>query len=469
VEVDQDTGTSKLINKTKYRPIEVELLRNDADSIPHDAPELPTDDPDLLNLVLELQKAMEERPIWTRRALTNRVGFSPTLHLLRAALHYVGYQFTGGPFRDCLIRYGLDPRKDKKYRIYQTFFFKTYDDVEKTPGMPWHDVRPPYTFAKKSGEEINSTSHIFDGKNLTLDGKVWMACDITDPLLAQLIRDAPYRPVCETSRDGWFFNGTMAKIKAVMRMKLIAIRVQKQLPLDFFEGPLATPDIVPAKPTSKGIAIPMPGIILTEADIASLREQGVVFTLDSNDLRTTEFKVGARAARLRKKLSQKKESKGKYTLSSKYRRKTKPKPKVLSKGQSNGAAGESNNADTRDTNLDSGIDRALATISRSGSIRLKSTDSVSVAGTPNASGEMDGGSGEGEDVDRLEDLGEDEDREEGDSEEDIEGDSTTESDEDEDGSGTDGEGEGDFDSDPADGVDHTRYFVAKMGYDDPDE
>jgi general transcription factor 3C polypeptide 5 (transcription factor C subunit 1) len=207
--------------------------------------------------------------------LTNRVGFSRTLHLLRAALHYVGYQFTGGPFRDCLIRYGLDPRKEKKYRIYQTFFFKIYDDVEKTPDRLWHDVRPPYTLAKRSGEEINSTSHIFDGKNLTLDGKVWMACDITDPLLAQLIRDAPYRSVCETSRDGWFFNGTMAKIKAVMRMKLIAIRVQKQLPLDFFEGALATPDIVLAKPTSKGIVIPMPGIILTEAKIASLRKQGV--------------------------------------------------------------------------------------------------------------------------------------------------------------------------------------------------
>jgi general transcription factor 3C polypeptide 5 (transcription factor C subunit 1) len=261
----------------------------------------------------------------------------------------------------------------------------------------------------------------------------------------------------------------MAKIKAVMRMKLIAIRVQKQLPLNFFEGPLSTPDIVPAKPTSKGIAIPMPGIILTAAEIASLREQGVVFTLDSNGLRTTEFKVRARAARLRKKLSQKKESNGKYTLSGKYRRKTKPKPKALSKEQLNGAAGESKNADTRDTNLDSSIGRALATISRSGSIRLNSIDSVSVVGTPNASGEMDGGSGESGDVDRLEDVGEDGDGEEGDSEEGIEGDSTTESDEDEDGSGTDGEGEGEFDSHPADGVDHTRYFVGQMGYNDPGE
>jgi hypothetical protein len=203
----------------------------------------------------------------------------------------------------------------------------------------------------------------------------------------------------------------------------------------------------------------MPGIILTEAEIASLRGQGVVFTLDSNGLRTTEFRVRARAARLRKKLSQKKESKGKYTLSGKYRRKTKPNHEVLSKERSNGAVGESNNADTRSTNFDSGIDRALATISQSGSIPCNSIDSVSAVGAPNASGEMDGGSVEFGDVDRMEDLDEDEDGEEGDSDGDIEEDSTTDSDEDDDGSGTDGEGEGDFDSDPADGVDHTRYFA----------
>jgi general transcription factor 3C polypeptide 5 (transcription factor C subunit 1) len=255
----------------------------------------------------------------------------------------------------------------------------------------------------------------------------------------------------------------MAKIKAVMRMKLIAIRVQKELPSDFFDTALAIPDIVPAKPTSKGISIPMPGLILTEAEISSLREQGIVFTLTSNGLRTTEFKVKARTARIRKQLPKKKERTGKYTKSGKYRRKLKQTPRISSEERAKGAPGESHIPDGRNPNFDTKVNPVLAAISQRCSVQLGSAGSSTAAGTPGTSGEMDGGDRESADEDRKRGVVEDEDVEEGDSEENSEGDEDIESDEDDEISGTDDEGENDFDSDLADEVDHARYFANPGG------
>jgi general transcription factor 3C polypeptide 5 (transcription factor C subunit 1) len=299
--VDEATGELLLVNRSKRLKLDLKYLPHDAASVPQSPPFEPLDDPVLLDLIVELREAMNERPLWTRRALTNRVSHNPGVYLIRRGLQFVGYQFKGGPFRDAIIKFGIDPRTDKKYRLYQTLFFKLYEEEEKVPGMPWHDVRTGYTLTKRSSKKrVNTETHIFDGKSLTLDGKIWQLCDITDPFLAGIINNSPLREEFDSAADGWYSNGAWSKIKAIMKTKLIAIRAQKTVRDEDFKTALECPDIVPGK-TSRNIYIPVPDVRLSDAEIQSMREQGMMNTVRGSGLRKRDQK--ARSRRIRSRVS----------------------------------------------------------------------------------------------------------------------------------------------------------------------
>lgn len=55
------------------------------------------------------------------------------------------------------------------------------------------------------------------------NGNCWQICDITDPLLQSIISDVQYRPELFWD-DGFFWNGTMAKLEVFMQDKLTVIR-----------------------------------------------------------------------------------------------------------------------------------------------------------------------------------------------------------------------------------------------------
>ncbi|RFU35212.1 hypothetical protein B7463_g1097, partial [Scytalidium lignicola] len=281
LEVNSTTGENVLINQSRPSKVDMAYLAPDVEKIP-DGPLFPVPhDPMLQSLVSELKKVLEERPIWTRRALANRVGDVPGIYLFKIALQYIGYQFRAGPFRDAVIKFGVDPRTDPKYRIYQTLFFKVYDDEERAPGTPWQDIRSEYKRRAFQGLD-NTTNHIFDGKSFTLDGKVWQACDITDPLLFNLIATAPLRDKCENkTTDGWFCNGRWAKVKAIMRTKLMAIRVQKTLSDEDFAAALKIPDQV----DKRVIHVPVPDVRLTEEEVEKLKGLGIPELVPSGTIR----------------------------------------------------------------------------------------------------------------------------------------------------------------------------------------
>ncbi|PWW72505.1 hypothetical protein C7212DRAFT_226827 [Tuber magnatum] len=154
------------------------------------APTIPLHPPDSLrayNLldrgnkqcVDHLRKLFAQRPIWTRRALFNH--FPKNLQsLVRFSMVHVAYMWRAGPWRDTCVVYGLDPRADPQYRVYQAVFFQV--DTEKT--------------AKGREKARTGTSHIFDGKNLVRDGRCFQLCDVTDPLLKGMIDGARVRSKC---------------------------------------------------------------------------------------------------------------------------------------------------------------------------------------------------------------------------------------------------------------------------------
>lgn len=268
-EVDP-TGNAVLVNKGRGEPIKIQYLVADAEEIPKFYADEYPDDPEQINVVKQLEIAFRERPIWTRRALKNRFAALSYSHLIRYNIQYVAYTFRGGPWRDALIKMGIDPRTDPKYRIYQTVVFKIYQESATKPARRLRVSRD-----KTVGSNLyHPTSHLFDGESFVLDGKVWQLCDLTDPLLARLVKNCSLREECDILHDGWYNNGAMAKIKGIMRTKLDGVQLQKLITEEDFKHSLAVADHVVDKEYSHNITIPLPLVWSDGESVLKLTEQG---------------------------------------------------------------------------------------------------------------------------------------------------------------------------------------------------
>lgn len=64
---------------------------------------------------IDFEKMFEERPVWTKAALTYHVA-GVDKNSLRFILASVAYYFTTGPWRNAWVRIGYDPRKDPEAR-----------------------------------------------------------------------------------------------------------------------------------------------------------------------------------------------------------------------------------------------------------------------------------------------------------------------------------------------------------------
>ncbi|PLB52038.1 putative RNA polymerase III transcription factor subunit [Aspergillus steynii IBT 23096] len=216
--------------------------------VSYDIPTVPSGPRDTLPPIATLDKGLQEtitiveslfqdRPAWTRRGLRNHITSPEQRYLLRHAIPYVGYIFRSGPWRDAIIKFGHDPRTSPSYRIYQTVMFRLIPREPEIARDAGHGRR--HTFSRpndntptSSTDPIttpSSSSHIFTGTlPLHVDGRIWMACDITDPLIHSILfppSPAPdfLRATCDPVADGWFGNGTLAKAKTIMRNKIIAL------------------------------------------------------------------------------------------------------------------------------------------------------------------------------------------------------------------------------------------------------
>ncbi|KAJ5908630.1 tau 95 subunit of transcription factor TFIIIC [Penicillium taxi] len=237
--------------------------------VPYDIPVVPSKPQDSLPPIETLDSALrgtidavaamfEERPAWTRRGVRNLLKSEEQRYLLRQAVPYIGYMFRSGPWRDAIIKLGIDPRSSPDYRHYQTLMFRLMPaDQERDSGngrrftipRPEKD-KQELTSLEKNAELPPKTSHIFTAKlPFARDGRIWMPCDIKDPILEKIfyppddpnIREPHIRSTCEIIQDGWFGNGTLAKVKTIMRTKIQALVDDTELDDGDFEGLLAFP------------------------------------------------------------------------------------------------------------------------------------------------------------------------------------------------------------------------------------
>lgn len=259
------TGETKLIN-TQLPTLIGYFLKADQYPIPT-GPQMPYDgtDEEVTTCIAKMEEAMEERPIWTRRSLLNKLGsIVRNANVMKRCVGYVGYQFRGGPWRDAIIKYGVDPRSDPAYNTYQTMIFNMRKLQAGHIGETWHAIRSLRT-EQRQPQGDNHESHIFDGKSYWTDGKVWQICDITDPLIANIFATAPGRSEVDIYNSGWYHQGTWAKVKGIMKTKMIAIQFGRKLKDEDFAGIVDVRDTTPP-PGSSSVHIPLPDLQLTDAE-----------------------------------------------------------------------------------------------------------------------------------------------------------------------------------------------------------
>ncbi|MCJ1473516.1 tau 95 subunit of transcription factor TFIIIC [Lambiella insularis] len=222
-EMVDSSGRVVMANTATLKKVWTQRVAFDVKAVPYGPmdgiPPIETLDPQLQGIAQKLQDCMKDRPIWTRRALNNQYNTHMWKTMSRHVYQHVGYMFRSGPWREALVKYGVDPRTDPKYRIYQTMTFqfgsrgKEYTEKATRGGRR---VRREYG----SSGSIHGSTHIFDGANVSTDGKVWQVCDITDPLLQNVLATTDLRQECHIKVDGWYHNGTWAKARCITKLKM---------------------------------------------------------------------------------------------------------------------------------------------------------------------------------------------------------------------------------------------------------
>ena len=200
-------GNITTINIHTPRRIHTPHVASDIAAVPSTpsstTPLLETQDLNMQRLIAQVKEFMNERPIMTRRVLRNRFCIDQRsteqwTNLGKHVFQYVGYVFDSGPWRDAIIKYGVDPRSDPTYRIYQTMMFQ-FDIEGKLPGKK--AGRGNLKDGLQSGIEIQDTnSHIFDGVSVGTDGRTWQVCDITDNVIRELLATTNLRKKCHVRR-----------------------------------------------------------------------------------------------------------------------------------------------------------------------------------------------------------------------------------------------------------------------------
>ena len=216
--VDPESKLAVTTNTASRDKVYTHQMQYDMETAPTEpdptAPAPETQGANFEGVVALLRHIFASRPIWTRRALLNQFPTESPRFLVRLAIAYVAYAMRSGPWRDTYIRFGVDPRSDPSYRVYQTLLLQLV--VSRREGT---DRRPEYLRTWKPSD--SKISHVFPQKPpFPRDGKAWQLIDLMeDSQLKALIETPEIRNYCEPRYFGWYKNGTIAKLKVVLKSK----------------------------------------------------------------------------------------------------------------------------------------------------------------------------------------------------------------------------------------------------------
>ncbi|KAJ3741357.1 RNA polymerase III transcription factor IIIC subunit-domain-containing protein [Lentinula detonsa] len=232
--VNEETGEEKkrLINRMRwkgYGPATIAFSDANAPDKPPANVEAVRDQVDQ-KILKKLDELFAQRPIWTRASLFNQVSATTAkeIHNSKVILPLVCFVFHDGPWRDTLVRLGYDPRKGPEGRLYQRLYFRNANHPINRPSVATRrqeraTAAAAVNLSTDPDKEEVKTSHVFDGVNLTKETAAFQLCDITDPMLKEMIEDPDdVREACD-ERDGWYSTHALERIKAVLRLKFFSL------------------------------------------------------------------------------------------------------------------------------------------------------------------------------------------------------------------------------------------------------
>lgn len=154
--------------------------------------------------------------------------------------------------RGCWVKYGVDPRSDVSFRVYQTM------DMRSVNGRSSKAVKKIVKAkeAKKLLEISNMNdswvsrasyfnvrqSHVFDGLEYT-HCRTFQLADLTHPDFKSLVNSIAYcRNEAHISKDGWYIEGHMGVIREKLKYMINQVKSARMDRLLSSKGPGAVQD-----------------------------------------------------------------------------------------------------------------------------------------------------------------------------------------------------------------------------------
>ncbi|KAF4556614.1 Tau95 Triple barrel domain-containing protein [Elsinoe fawcettii] len=195
---------------------------------PSSLPVLNTCHKPLQDAVSALTTLLSTRQVTTRRAAMNLCS-SLSDQSFKDASQYAGYAFKSGPWKDCHVLYGVDPRTDPAFKDRQILGFQIEGKGKKAASGLYK--RPEFRATGRDegadhegikGRREEGKDHIFDGRGLGVN-KTFQIMDITAPVIREMFDNAEVMEKCD-EHDGWWGNGIMATARVLMRDMIAVIQ-----------------------------------------------------------------------------------------------------------------------------------------------------------------------------------------------------------------------------------------------------
>ncbi|KAG2235746.1 hypothetical protein INT48_009161 [Thamnidium elegans] len=217
VRVKQPDGSFKikLLNRSRSVDNAITVVRYHEENMPtkswHNLSKL-TDKKEMA-IAKVLEELFEARPIWSRSAIVARLPYEKNVAIRQGLARYA-YTFTNGPWQNCWVKYGIDPRKDPKYRIYQSIDIRKHFSVKDR--LTSSIYKKPIEDSKDTVR--SKTKYIFDGVTV-LGISSFQLCDITDPDIVRLIENPKYIKSKPNKESGYYYKCVFKRIRYALRTK----------------------------------------------------------------------------------------------------------------------------------------------------------------------------------------------------------------------------------------------------------
>lgn len=249
--VTDDQGTVKVVSRKatlKLHTIIIDFsasqtpkamapaLQENYEALQKSPPQPGSLDAALVECIEWLQGVFKVKPIWLRKHLEDVVP-ADLRRVLKQALPYVTYIYKSGPWRFCNVKFGVDPRADNKFWVYQSEYFRI-PGLHFGVGEVSDRIVPPTVesavknteFSAKNKDFAVSLHLLFTGTRLP-HTVTYQVGDIIDSDVVQFLqaekgffREAP------DFQDGWINRQSIETVRRLIRYKLS--RMVKEEPIE---------------------------------------------------------------------------------------------------------------------------------------------------------------------------------------------------------------------------------------------